>query len=171
MRRLLSPAILGAAVLGTLIVPEGLPAAEKPPEPVVVTNVPLVVTIPRPFVGQELYTFFDGQFQASGPTFSAPANSLIETISIHVLVPAGQKPSAMMVVPGDSGQIGNLEVPLQFQRTNVSGHEVYVGTVTNAHVPMGDTAASQQVDFAISRDSHFGIGNASVTVIGVPGPP
>jgi hypothetical protein len=74
-----------------------------------------------------------------------------------------------MLLANESGPIGELNVPLQFQRNNVSGHDVYVGTITGARVPMGSTTASEQVDFAISRDSHFGTGSAFVTVIGVPG--
>jgi hypothetical protein len=132
--------------------------------------VPLAVTVPRPFVGQEFYTLRDGEFQAGGSTFTAPANSVIETISVQVTLPAGQKTSVMMQLADDSGQvIGNVSVPLQFQRNNSSSLDVYVGTVTNAHVPMGSTPTAQQVHFLISRDGGTGIAGAVVTVIGLPG--
>jgi len=197
MRRMFSVAVLGAAVfVGTLITPGGRASAEKAADPVLVTNVPLPVTVgnfpamqtvagtlgvtqsgvwtvnlasPRPFTGRETYTIPDGAFGvAGGGTFVAPPNAAIETISVHVLLPVGQKPVASMLLPDDTGRtIGVVWVSLQFQTNNPAGDE-YVGTVTNLHSPMGATTPARQVNFEIDRDGNSGIAIAQVTVIGLP---
>lgn len=176
MRRALSVGAFGAAVfIGTLITPGGRASADKTADPVLVTNVPLPVAVaslpasPRPFSGRESYIISDGQFGVSGGgTFTAPPNSVIETISVHVLVPAGQKPSASLLVPDDTGRIvASIWVPLQLQGNSPAGDE-YVGTLTNVHSPMGSTSAGRQVNFEIDRDSSSGVAAAQTTVIGVP---
>jgi hypothetical protein len=166
-RRPWFPVLAAVVTIVALLVPAPHVAAEKP-TPVQVTNVPLAVTVPRPFAGRGFYEFHDGQPQTGGAVFSAPANSVIETISVQVTLPAGQKPSALMLLPNDTGQVvGFLCVPVQFQR-GIAGYDVYVGTLTNAHVPMGSTTLGRQVNFLITRDDGTGIGGTDVTVIGLP---
>jgi hypothetical protein len=177
MRRGLSVVIFGATVLiGTLILPGERVSADKVEDSVVVTNVPLPVTVgnfpasPRPFTGRDTYTIPDEAFGVSGGgTFVAPENATIETITARIVLPAGQKPVLGMFLPDDTGRIvGTVWVPLQFQASSPGGDH-YVGTVTNAHAPMGTTNLGRLVNFVFDRDGNSGIAFAHVTVIGLPG--
>lgn len=198
MRRVVSIAVLGAVVLvGTLLVPGGRASADKVVDPVEVTNVPLPVTVgnfpetqrvggtvgalqsgawtvkvatPKPFTGRELYTIPDGLFGVTGGgTFVAPPNAAIETISVGVFLPTGQKPAVSMFVPADSGEVaGVLWIPLQFQ-ANFSGLDQYVGTLTDLHAPMGNTTVGRTLNFEFERNASAGIAFAHVTVVGFPG--
>jgi hypothetical protein len=198
MRRVVSIAVLGAAALvGTLLVPGGRASADKVADPVEVTNVPLPVTVgnfpetqrvggtvgavqsgawtinvgtPKPFTGRELYTIPEGLFGvAGGGTFVAPPNAAIETISVGVFLPTGQKPAISMFVPGDNGgAVGTLWIPLQFQ-ANFSGNDQYVGTLTNLHAPMGNTTEGRTLNFEFDRNASTGFAFAHVTVVGIPG--
>lgn len=202
MRRVLSAAILGAALfVGTLIIPGGRASAEKTTKttPVEVTNVPLPVTVgnfpatqtvagtvgatqsgvwnvklttPRPFFGSDVLNV-----SPSGPSsfctegnLIALAGTVIETISVRIFVPTGQKAMFGMCVPLSGGGFSDVWVPLQFQMTQEIGlsPDQYVGTVTNLHTPIG-TDTAQPVVYYFDRDSYSGLAEAVVTIIGTTG--
>jgi hypothetical protein len=180
------------------MVPGGRASVNKVADPVEVTNVPLPVTVgnfpevqrvggtvastqsgawtvnvanPEPFTGRELYTIPDGVFGVSGGgTFVAPPNAIIETISVSIVIPTGQKPALTMFLPNDSGAaVGTVSVPLQFQ-ADFPGGDRYVATVTGLHAPMGETPLGRTVNFEFERNATAGPAFAHVTVIGIPPP-
>jgi hypothetical protein len=96
---------------------------------------------------------------------SAPEGAVIETISVFLNMPPGQKPTFAMLLYNDPDPFygfvdGAIFVPVQF-RYSFDGTDYYGGTLTSLGV-----RASQKMRVQLARDNTIGTGSGVVTVAG-----
>jgi hypothetical protein len=113
---------------------------------------------PTPLVYHQLLIIQAGDVNVDSAPVAAPAGAIIETVSIEVSLPTGQRGRFFMRMYDENGKpIGLIFVPLQFELSE-GGFDNYVGTLTNLGIRSGTLA--RKVDFRLFR------GGSTETVFG-----